>query len=67
MKSYNPTPGAIHYREHDDRLFKRDFAGEFLVAHPEFQFVDYGFVWRRDSLFPLDDITGFLRKRLDQR
>ena len=27
---YNPSPVTISYRGHQDRLFKRDFAGEFL-------------------------------------
>jgi pseudaminic acid biosynthesis-associated methylase len=63
---YNPSPVTIQYRGHNDRLFKRDFAGEFLAAHPEFELVDYGFVWRRDPVFPLDDITWFLLKRTSQ-
>jgi len=60
---YNPSPIAIPYRGHDDRLFKRDFAGEFLALHQEFSLRDYGFVYRRDPAHPLDDITWFLMER----
>ncbi|MFM6056105.1 MAG: pseudaminic acid biosynthesis-associated methylase, partial [Sphaerospermopsis kisseleviana] len=59
---YNPSPVAIPYRGHADRLFKRDFAGEVLDQHPELRLVDYGFVYRRDPNFNFlhDDITWFL-------
>jgi pseudaminic acid biosynthesis-associated methylase len=60
---YNPVPTSIPYRGHADRLFKRDFAGEILDAHPAFSIVDYGFVYRRDPAFPLDDITWFLLRK----
>jgi spore coat polysaccharide biosynthesis protein SpsF len=57
---YNPSPLAIPYRGHKDRLFKRDFAGEILERHPQLQLIDYGFAYRRDPQFPQDDITWFL-------
>jgi spore coat polysaccharide biosynthesis protein SpsF len=57
---YNPTPVAIPYRGHTDRLFKRDFAGEIMDRHPQMQLVDYGFAYKRDPNFPQDDITWFL-------
>lgn len=60
---YNPSPVVVNYRGHGDRLFKRDFAGEFLDAWPDFRLVDYGFVYRRDPLHPLDDVTWFLLER----
>lgn len=60
---YNPSPVAIPYRGHDDRLFKRDFAGELMERHPDLALVDYGFVWRRDPVAPLDDITWFLMEK----
>jgi pseudaminic acid biosynthesis-associated methylase len=60
---YNPSPVSLEYRGHADRLFKRDFAGEFLQRHPEFRLLNYGFVYRRDPQFPLDDITWFLMER----
>lgn len=60
---YNPTPVAIPYRGHSDRLFKRDFAGEIMDRHPQMQLVDYGFAYRRDPNFPQDDITWFLLEK----
>ena len=60
---YNPTPVAIPYRGQDDRLFKRDFAGEILARHPQMRLVDYGFAYRHDPNFPQDDITWFLLER----
>jgi pseudaminic acid biosynthesis-associated methylase len=60
---YNPSPVAIPYRGHDDRLFKRDFAGEFLETFPDTRLVDYGFAYRKDPAFPQDDITWFLIKK----
>jgi pseudaminic acid biosynthesis-associated methylase len=60
---YNPFPVAIPYRGHTDRLFKRDFAGEFLEKFPDTELVDYGFAYKKDSAFPQDDITWFLIKK----
>jgi pseudaminic acid biosynthesis-associated methylase len=60
---YNPSPVAVSYRGHTDRLFKRDFAGEILERHPELKLIDYGFAYRRDPNFPQDDITWFLMER----
>lgn len=60
---YNPSPVAIAYRGHNERLFKRDFAGEIMERHPRMQLVDYGFVYRRDPTFPQDDITWFLMEK----
>ena len=60
---YNPAPVAIAYRGHSDRLFKRDFAGEMMRAHPELRLVDYGFAYHLDTAFPQDDITWFLMEK----
>lgn len=57
---YNPTPVSLDYRGHQDKLFKRDFCGEFMDAHPQFSLLDYGFCYRRDPKFPQDDISWFL-------
>lgn len=57
---YNPTPVVIPYRGYLDRLFKRDFAGEFLDRYPDTNLIDYGFSYKRDPAFPQDDITWFL-------
>ena len=60
---YSPTPQEVTYRGHASRLFKRDFAGEFMEAYPEFVLRDYGFAYRRDPIAPQDDITWFLLER----
>ncbi len=60
---YSPQPQVVAYRGHADRLFKRDFAGEFLDACPDFALRDYGFVYRRDPVAPQDDINWFLLER----
>lgn len=60
---YNPSPVAINYRGHTDRLFKRDFCGEILDRHSDLKLVDYGFVYQRDPNFPQDDITWFLMEK----
>jgi spore coat polysaccharide biosynthesis protein SpsF len=60
---YNPVPVALSYRGHDNRLFKRDFAGEIMDRHPDFKLIDYGFCYRRDPTFPQDDITWFLMEK----
>jgi spore coat polysaccharide biosynthesis protein SpsF len=57
---YNPSPVAIPYRGHNDRLFKRDFAGDLLDLYSDLKLVDYGFAYRRDNSFPKDDLTWFL-------
>ena len=45
---FNPTPTQISYRGHDNKLFKRDFAGELLDLHQDqLEVIDYGFLWRR--------------------
>lgn len=60
---YNPTPVSIQYRGHSERLFKRDFAGEFLEKFADTMLVDYGFSYKNDPVFPQDDITWFLIKK----
>ena len=60
---YNPSPTAIPYRGHADRLFKRDFAGDMLEKYSDLKLVDYGFSYRRDPAFPQDDITWFLMQK----
>jgi pseudaminic acid biosynthesis-associated methylase len=62
---YNPTPVSITYRGNENKLFKRDFAGEFLDKYEDFKLIDYGFQYRKDINFPQDDITWFLLKKID--
>jgi len=57
---YNPTPVSIKYRGHENKLFKRDFAGDFLKKFPDTKLIDYGFKYKGDIAFPEDDITWFL-------
>lgn len=63
VEYYNPTPIAVSYRGHEDRLFKRDFAGEIMQRHPNMSLQDYGFMYRGDPNFPQDDITWFLLRK----
>ncbi|MHC1699603.1 MAG: pseudaminic acid biosynthesis-associated methylase [Humidesulfovibrio sp.] len=60
---YSPKPVNIPYRGHQDRLFKRDFAGELLDRFPDLALVHYGFLYHRDPYFPLDDINWFLLEK----
>jgi len=60
---YNPTPVSVPYRGHQERLFKRDFAGEMLNKYPDLQLVDYGFVYHGDANFSQDDVTWFLLEK----
>src|SRR5262249_42089560 len=44
---FNPTPVALPYRGHEERLFKRDFGSEFLTTNEgHARVVDYGFLWQ---------------------
>ena len=60
---YNPKPVEIEYRGEKGKLWKRDFAGEMMDAHP-LRLVDYGFVYHRDK-WPQDDITWFLMEKIN--
>lgn len=60
---YNPVPVAVTYRGHEEKLFKRDFAGDLLDSFPDLRLADYGFAWRRDPAFPQDDLTWFLLEK----
>jgi pseudaminic acid biosynthesis-associated methylase len=62
VEYYNPTPVEVSYRGHAERLFKRDFAGEMVDRFP-LKLVDYGFIYRRDPIFPADDVTWFLMEK----
>lgn len=62
---YSPYPISVEYRGHADRLFKRDFAGEFLGLFPAFRLVNYGFGYRGDVAFPEDDLNWFLLERVE--
>jgi len=59
---YNPVPIKIKYRGYENRLFKRDFAGD-LIENYNLKLIDYGFIYKRDNIAPQDDITWFLLKK----
>lgn len=63
VEYYNPTPVDVPYRGHQDKLFKRDFAGELMDRFGELKLVDYGFSYHRDPNFPQDDTTWFLLEK----
>jgi spore coat polysaccharide biosynthesis protein SpsF len=60
---FNPSPVTIDYRGHSDKLFKRDFAGEFIdTCEGEWKTVRSGFLWSRQ--YPAwDDLTWFLLEK----
>ncbi|MCK5373850.1 MAG: pseudaminic acid biosynthesis-associated methylase [Alphaproteobacteria bacterium] len=60
---YNSSPTTLSYRGKQERLFKRDFAGEMMDIYPDLKLIDYGFVYRKDPNFPLDDLTWFLMEK----
>jgi pseudaminic acid biosynthesis-associated methylase len=59
---YNPAPVSIDYRGNNDRLFKRDFAGE-LIQKYDLKLVSYGFNYRLDTYLTNDDSTWFLLEK----
>ncbi len=59
---YNPSPVSIEYRGHQERLFKRDFAGE-LISKYKLRLLDYGFNYHQDSYYTNDDTTWFLLEK----
>lgn len=60
---YNPAPVMISYHGHENRLFKRDFAGEMMDQYPDLQLIDYGFDYRRDPSSLANDCTWFLMEK----
>ena len=62
IEYYNPTPVTIEYRGNQDKLFKRDFAGEIMQRYPDVSLVKYGFAYHASS-FPQDDLTWFLLEK----
>jgi pseudaminic acid biosynthesis-associated methylase len=63
VEYYNPVPVAIPYRGHENKLFKRDFAGEMMNIYPDMKLIDYGFSYHRDTKFPQDDVNWFLLEK----
>lgn len=63
VEYYNPTPVEVLYRGHENKLFKRDFAGEMLDKYDDLQLLDYGFAYHRDENFSHGDFTWFLLEK----
>jgi pseudaminic acid biosynthesis-associated methylase len=63
VEYYSPTPVSMPYRGNSDRLFKRDFAGEFLDLFPDVVLRNYGFAYHRGT-YPQDDINWFLLEKV---
>jgi spore coat polysaccharide biosynthesis protein SpsF len=65
IEYYNPSPTEVIYRQHEGKLFKRDFAGELMDKYKDLKLVDYGFIYHRDNNFPQDDVNWFLMEKLN--
>lgn len=63
IEYYNPTPMEIPYRDHSEKMYKRDFAGEIMDIYTDLKLVDYGFVYKRDPVFMQGDTTWFLMEK----
>jgi pseudaminic acid biosynthesis-associated methylase len=63
---YNPVPVEIEYHGHNERMYKRDFAGEFMDMFPDVELVDYGVTYKRDPLYRHDDLNWYLLKKKDK-
>ena len=59
---FSPNPEKIIYRKHKNKLFKRDFAFEFMQKFKNLKLVDYGFVYHKDK-YPVDNLNLFLLKK----
>lgn len=62
IEYYSPSPQVVPYRGHSEKLFKRDFAGEYLDCTEDFELSDYGFIYHREDPYQ-DDLTWFLLTR----
>lgn len=60
---YSQNPQALPYRGHEDRLYKRDFAGEMLDKFSDLDLLGYGFQYHRDPAFQFADISWFLMEK----
>ena len=59
---FSPNPVKINYRGYKNKLFKRDFAKEYLQINKKSKLLDYGFVYEKDK-FPQDNMNWFLIKK----
>jgi len=58
VEYFSVSPEERTYRDHSERLFKRDFGGFWWDLFPDLRLLDYGFFWRRAT--GLDDLTWWL-------
>jgi len=64
IEYFSDKPEELMYREHTNKLFKRDFGGFWMDNFPDLQLIDYGFVWKRVT--GLDNLTWWIfEKRSD--
>ncbi|MDX2212941.1 MAG: methyltransferase domain-containing protein [Oculatellaceae cyanobacterium bins.114] len=59
---FNPAPVELSYRGHSEKLFKRDFAKEFIDQTQHVSVVDYGFLWQQVNP-SWDNTTWFLMEK----
>lgn len=59
---YSPRVETVTYHGENERLFKRDFAGEMLDRFVDLRLVDSGFAYHRGP-FPQDDLTWFVLEK----
>lgn len=59
---FNPAPVELGYRGHSEKLFKRDFAREFIEKTQQVSVVDYGFLWQQANP-SWDNTTWFLMEK----
>lgn len=60
---YNPVPMMIDSRGHNDRMYKRDFAGEMLDKYSDSKLFDYSICYARDKAYLNDYNTWFLLEK----
>jgi pseudaminic acid biosynthesis-associated methylase len=60
---FNPVPVEVEYRGHTGKLWKRDFAAEFLARHPEFRF-NLALFWWKHGPEQQDNLTSFILERV---
>tara|TARA_B100000676_G_scaffold233579_2_gene232845 strand:- start:48 stop:707 length:660 start_codon:yes stop_codon:yes gene_type:complete len=61
IEYFSPDPVTIHYRGHDDLLFKRDYGGLWLDWYPALEHVADGFFWKRTT--GLDNVNWWLFRK----
>ena len=62
IEYFSDKPEEIHYRGHEELLFKRDFGGFWLDNFPDLETKDYGFAWKRVT--GLDNPTWWVFEKL---